>query len=102
MGSQGSTSLNFGAYPGANSATVDVTGQTGFTAASAVEAWIFPKATAEHSVDEHRIEELDVKAAYQADGTIRIYGQQSGVPIGSRGPNGHMLYGNFNVGWVWV
>lgn len=99
MGAQTSVSLNFGAYPGAHSATVDVTGQTGFTAASLAEAWIVPVATADHSADEHRLEELDVKAAYQADGTIRIFGEHCGR--GSRSQNGHNLHGIFNVGVVW-
>jgi hypothetical protein len=96
----GTVNLNFGAFPGTNAATVDVTSQTGFVSTSAVEAWVFPKATTEHSVDEHIIEELAVSGTYQADGTIRIYGQATG--IGSRSQNGHNLYGNFNVGWVWV
>lgn len=100
MGASGNASLNFGAYPGANTATLDVTGQTGFVAASAVEAWIQPKATADHSADEHRIEELKVAGVYQADGTIRLEGQHCGT--GSRDANGHKLYGVYNVGWVWI
>lgn len=100
MGAQGTSSLDFGAYPGANEATLDVTGQAGFVAASAVEAWVQPKATADHSADEHRIEEVDVAGVYQADGTIRLYGRHTGS--GSRDGNGQKLYGVFNVGWVWV
>lgn len=100
MGANGQTSINFGAYPGANVASVDVTGQTGFVTTSAVEAYIQPKATADHSADEHRIEEISIAGVYQADGTIRIEGQHTG--FGSRDPNGHKLYGVFNVGWVWI
>lgn len=99
MGAQASVSLDFGAYPGAHSATVDLTGQAGFDATSLAEAWIVPKATADHSADEHRLEELDVMAAYQADGTVRVYGEHNGR--GSRSTNGHKLYGVFNVGVVW-
>lgn len=99
MGAQASVSLDFGAYPGSHSAFVDLTGQTGFTAASLAEAWIVPKATADHSADEHRIEELSVFAAYQADGTVRIFGEHNGH--GSRSQNGHNLYGIFNIGVVW-
>lgn len=114
MGAQGTATLNFGAFPGAPSATVDVTGQTGFTASSLAEAWVYPKATADHSADEHMIEALKVVAAYQADGTIRIYGEV--VPFtggdlhaleGARSTNcnygaqAHRLFGQFTIGWVW-
>lgn len=100
MGAQGAAVLDFGAFPGANSASVDVTGQTGFVSASLAEAFVYPAATVEHSADEHRVEELRVDAVYQADGTIRIYGQHTGQ--GNRCPNGYRLYGRFNVGWVWA
>lgn len=99
MGAQGSALLDFGAYPGAHSAFIDVAGLTGYVATSLMDAWIVPKATVDHSADEHRIEELRVDAVYQADGTIRIYGEHTG--LGSRCTNGHNLYGKFNVGWVW-
>jgi hypothetical protein len=100
MSASGTTAIDFGSYPGAHSATVDVTGQTGFTTANQVEAWVQPVATATHSVDEHRIEEIQVDGVYQADGTIRIYGEHNGS--GSRDGNGHKLYGTFTVGWVWA
>lgn len=96
----GTATLDFGAFPGTDEATVDVTGQTGFVSTSAVEAYVSPKATAEHSLDEHRVEELQVHGAYQADGTIRIYGRCTSD--GSRSPNAHKLYGHWNIGWVWV
>lgn len=99
MGAQTTLSLDFGAYPGAHSATVDWTGQTGFVSTSLAEAWLVPKATADHSADEHRVEEISVFAAYQADGTVRVYGEHVGT--GSRSQNGHNLYGVFNVGAVW-
>ena len=100
MAASGTTTIDFGTYPGSHSATVDVTGQTGFTASSQTEAWVMPVATATHSVDEHRLEEIKVDAVYQADGTIRIYGEHTGS--GSRSTNGHNLYGTFTVGWVWA
>jgi hypothetical protein len=99
MSATGTVSLNFGAFPGDTAATVDVA-STGIVAGSSIEAWILPAATAEHSIDEHVIEELVVRAAYLSDGNLRIYGQATGS--GSRSQNGHKLYGNFNIGWVWV
>jgi hypothetical protein len=100
MGANGTALLDFGAYPGVNEVTLDVTGQTGFVSTSNVEAYVQPKATADHSADEHRIEEIQVSAVYQADGTIRLYGRSTA--LGSRDGNGHCLYCKFNTGWVWV
>ena len=55
MATQGTTTIDFGAWPGSTHATVTVTGQTGILAGSLVEAWLFPTATAAHSSDEHVI-----------------------------------------------
>lgn len=55
MGAQGTTTVNFGAFPGDTQAVTTVTGQTGIVAGSLVEAWILPADTAVHSVDEHII-----------------------------------------------
>lgn len=99
MGVQGTTLLDFGAYPGANEVSLAVSGQTGFVSTSAVEAWVFPAATTNHSADEHRIEEIDVAAVYTTDGTLTLYGRN--MALGSRSRNGHNLYGKFNIGWVW-
>jgi hypothetical protein len=99
VGAQNTVLLDFGAAPGAQEATVDVTGQAGFVSTSLCEAWILPVATVDHSADEHRHEEIDVKAAYLADGTIRVYGRCTAN--GAGGATRHKLYGKFNVGWVW-
>lgn len=100
MGAQGSALLDFGAYPGASEATLDVAAQAGFIATSSLEVWLAPKATVEHSVDEHMLEEIAVFGYYVADGTFRIYGRWDGNP--PRCNNGDNLYGRFNCGWVWV
>lgn len=92
MGAQGVASLDFGAAPGTDEAFVDVTGQAGFVAASLAEAWVYPIDTATHTADEHRVAGLQVDAAYQADGTIRIFGRQV---------DADPLDGAWNVGWVW-
>ena len=64
MGAQGTAILDFGAFPGASDASVTVTGASlvGIAAASLVEAWIFPLATADHTSDEHWVESLAVFA----------------------------------------
>ena len=99
MGASGNTTVDFTAFPGSTGATVDVTGQTGFTSTSQVEAWLQPKATADHTIDEHRVEEIDVKGAWQVDGTIRIYAEwkPTNDNVGAARP-----YGLWTVGWVWV
>lgn len=99
MGAQGVALLDFGAFPGAWDAFIDVTGQTGFVASSLCEAYLQPAVTANHSADEHRLETLRVDAVYQADGTIRIYGYSTADPplVG----DAVKIYGKWNVGWVW-
>jgi hypothetical protein len=101
VGAQGSATLAFGAFPGASDASVDVTGLTGLVTTSLVEAWLVPKATADHSADEHLAEELAVFAYYVADGTLRIFGRNNAPSYPQRGDNGFKIYGNWNVGWVW-
>lgn len=102
MGAQGQASLDFGAFPGSQEAFVDVTGQAGFVSTSAVEAFVLPKATADHSADEHRHEEIQVHGVYQADGTIRVYGRNTADAPSRSHPSGIRLHGVWNVGWVWV
>lgn len=107
MPGSGTTTLNFGAFPGAVEVTADVTGQSGYVATSEVEAWVMPIATAEHSVDEHLHENLEVDAYYLADGSFRIIGrcdpfvQDVQVRINSEHAQRHRLYGNFTIGWAW-
>ena len=125
MGAQGSTTVNFGAFPGASDALAVVTGQSGILAGSLVEAWVLPADTADHSADEHWIETLKIIAGNIVPGTgftiyafntsqlnepltqpgvagfrgaaTSVYGQ-AGASDGGRGTR---LYGLFNVGWVW-
>ena len=109
MGQQGTTTIDFGALPGKTEVALDVTGLTGFISTSACETWILPKVTADHSVDEHLIENLRVIAAYKTDGTMTIYGYVVPFPQDFRinanerdiEVQKHRLYGLFNVGWVW-
>lgn len=90
----GTATLNFGAFPGVTDTSVAVTGQTGILTGSAVEAYIAPAATAEHTADEHRVESLSVMAGNIVAGT--------GFTIYGRTTDNTRLYGNFNIGWVWV
>lgn len=106
MAASGVATANFGAHPGAVDATVDVTGQAGFVAASEVEAWVIPVATADHTVDDHIIDALDVSAYYLADGSFRIV--VTAVPWPqtrpldrNQGAQAHRNFGQWSIGWAW-
>lgn len=129
MGAQGNTTVDFGAFPGSSHAFVDVTGQAGIVAGSAVEAWVRGEASADHSADEHVVETIGVRAASIIAGTgFRIHAWNTsqlnepvpdtavGVPGAARGGagpqhpsnpmdldggKGTRLYGVWNVSWVW-
>jgi len=62
MGSQGTTTVDFGAFPGKTDTSVAVTGQAGIIAGSLVEAWLRPVDTADHTADEHMVEAIKVFA----------------------------------------
>jgi len=93
MADKALTEVDFGDIPGNVDTFVDVTGQTGFVNTSLVEAWIQPKDTVDHTVDEHMIEDIKVHGVFQANGTIRIY---------ARSTDGRRLYGRYTVGYVWT
>jgi hypothetical protein len=93
MATTGTTTLNFGAFPGKSDTSVDITGQTLIASGSLVEAWIRPVATAEHTADEHLVENLKVVAGNIVAGTgFTIYGLTL---------DKNRLYGSWTVAWVW-
>lgn len=122
MGAQGTASLDFGAFPGGSDAYVDVTGQTGYTSANLVDAWLNPIDTADHLADEHLVETIRIKAKYLSAGSFRIHGVNTserteplepfqglgggpsvaqGDQQPTRGGQGTRIYGVWSVGWVW-
>lgn len=89
----GSTTIDFGAHPGATDASVLVDGQAAIVSGSLVEAWLMPTTgTADHSVDEHLIEGPRVYACDLVDGV--------GFTIRAQAVDGR-AYGQWRVGWVW-
>lgn len=55
----GTATINFGAHPGSNEASVAVTGQTTISATSKAEAWIMADdTTSDHTANDHRYAEL--------------------------------------------
>lgn len=129
MGATGTATINFGAFPGASDTSVAVTGQTGILSGSFVEAWIMPATSADHSIDEHLVEQLKVVAGNISAGVgFTIYGlctcqvnepttpvrtsrfAGAGVDSGpgkqdnqntDSGGKSPRLYGQWTVAWVW-
>lgn len=125
MGASGSTTIDFGAFPGGSDASVAVA-QASITGSSLVEAWLFPAATADHSADEHIVETIKVFAGNVSNGVgFTIYAvntSQLNEPLQKVGPStfrsaaatvygdsdesvggqGTRIYGTWSVGWVWV
>ena len=108
MGAQSSTPaiLDFGAFPGSSDCSLAITGQAAITATSAVEAWIVPVATTDHSSDEHLIEKLRVFAGNIVAGTgFTIYLiDDNRLPEPSTSQfkgSSPKVYGKWSVNWVW-
>ena len=125
MGASGTTTIDFGAFPGGSDASVAVA-QASIASGSLVEAWLFPAATADHTADEHVVESIKVFAGnVQAGVGFTIYAvntSQINEPLSkggvagfrpaatsvygyageTSGGRGTRIYGTWNVGWVWV
>jgi len=96
MGSQGTAEVNFGVHPGATHATIAVTGQATIASGSLVEAWIRPVASADHSEDEHMVENLRVIARDIIAGTGFTIHVTEGPDNGESKP-----WGRWTLAWVW-
>jgi hypothetical protein len=100
--------IDFGA--GASDATLAITGQTGITAGSKVSAWVFPKATTDHTADEHWLETISVHAGNIVAGIgFTIYAKNTNMlnePVepynrGGKGGKGTLLSGKYTVQAMW-
>ena len=121
MGGQGTATLDFGVFPGASDAFVDVSAP-GVLTTSLVEAWIRPEATADHTADEHMVETMKVFGVCTVNDTIRVYGLNTGQimaslaytregerdgisrpmdPLPDTSNMGTRIYGTWKVAWVW-
>lgn len=91
----GTATLDFGADPGSSHATLAVA-SAAIASGSIPEAFIYPVATADHSADEHMVENIKVCARDVVAGV--------GFTIhGTEGPgNAGKIWGQWNVGWAWV
>lgn len=92
---QGTTTIDFGAAPGSNEASIAVTGQGSIGASSKVEAYVMADDTAgTHTANDHR---------YFA----ALVGLTCGTPTAATGFTIYArclekLEGQFQVRWVWA
>ena len=110
MGAQGQTTINFGAIPGTDIATVAVIGQVAILGGSLTEAWLAPIDTVDHSADEHLVDGPRVYAGAPTAGVgFTIYAVMREQPFDrqqiARGrfdvANRTLTYGIWTVNWVW-
>ena len=91
----GSAELDFGAYPGANEASVAVTGQTEITAPSSVEAWFMADdTTTDHTAADHRYAPVFISLTCSAP--------SAGVGFTIYGRSTQKMQGKWSVRWVWA
>lgn len=89
----GTTAVDFGAFPGTPDTSVDVTGQTAILDGSNVQAWLEATATAEHSIDEHRVDPPIITVGNIVAGV--------GFTIYAVARDGGRSYGTWTVQWKW-
>ena len=90
----GTATINFGAHPGSNEASIVVTGQAAISATSKVEAWVMGDDTSSnHTANDHRYLEqyasLTCGTPTAATG-FTVYGRSI-----------HKLTGTYTLRWVW-
>jgi hypothetical protein len=87
--------IDFGAYPGANEASVAVTGQAAILATSKAEAYVMADDTsADHTAADHRY--LPRLASF----TCGTPSAGAGFTIHARSE--HKLQGQWSIRWVWA
>ena len=90
----GTATIDFGAHPGTNEASVSVTGQTAISGTSNAEAWIMADDTSsDHTASDHRY--LPQLASFTC-GT-----PSAGTGFTIYGRSIHKLQGEFTLRWVW-
>jgi hypothetical protein len=94
MSASGTSTIDFGAFPGSPESSVAVTGQTNILAGSLVEAWILPAATTNHTVSDHYANPPRIIAGEISAGT--------GFTIRGFSSDDLPVWGQWNVAWAWV
>ena len=92
---QGTSTIDFGAFPGANEASIAVTGQSSISATSKAEAYIMgDDTTTDHTANDHRYIPLF------AEFTCGTPTAATGFTIYGRSAD--KMQGTFKLRWVWT
>ncbi len=84
--------IDFGAWPGGNTAELAITGQAAILATSFVEAFLMAETTADHNLEEHAIVPIVLRCGVPTAATgFTIYASCEWT-----------LTGTFKVRWVWT
>jgi hypothetical protein len=90
----GTATIDWGAHPGSNEASVVVTGQAAISGTSKCEAWVMADdTTSDHTANDHRY--LPALAAF----TCGAVTAGTGFTIYGRSP--HKMTGTYALRWVW-
>lgn len=93
MSAVGTATIDFGAYPGSQEASVAVTGQTAILVGSSAEAWMMADTSSDHTAADHSYAALFIAL------TCGSVSAGTGFTIYARSE--HQLQGTFTVRWVW-
>ncbi len=88
----GNATVDFGAFPGTAEARTTITGQSAILTTSSAHAWVRSEDSADHSAQEHSLEDFAVHTESLSAGngfTIVVHPQI--------GPT----YGVYNISWAW-
>lgn len=88
----GTVTLDFGAAPGTNVITANVTGETDIPADALVEAWLMTDSTADHNAYEHAVVPIKLACGSVVAGT--------GFTVTAS--TDWRLTGEFTARWVWT
>lgn len=91
-GAAGVVEVDFGAFPGALYATVDVAAPA-ISTADRVQVWVHPAATADHTADEHLIDPPRVIAGPASAGV--------GFTVHAFSNDTKRHHGRYAVAWEW-
>ena len=94
MAGTGTTTIDFGSYPGSSEAQVSVINEAGILSTSLCEAWISAVATADHTISDHTYAAALVSLSCSAP--------TEGVGFTIYGRCLDKMQGTFTVNWVWA
>jgi hypothetical protein len=93
MGAQGTSTIDFGSWPGNNEASIAVTGQAAITALSSAEAFMMSEVSGVHTVNDAKYAALFIAL------TCTVPSAGTGFTIDARSE--YKLTGTFVLRWVW-